>query len=277
MMAPPRRQILTTSSTASNGAIRTQVDGSIGWLVIDNEAKRNALTLAMWKAIPAAIARLCADDAVRVIVVRGAGERTFVAGADISEFEETRSSADLARAYDAINVEAFRAIKNAPKPTIARIRGHCLGGGLGIALACDLRIASDNSVFGIPAARLGIAYPLDAMSDIVEAVGPMTAKRMLYTAERIDASTALKVGIIGEQATDETLDTRLSDLCGTIAENAPLTQQAAKLGILALVGGGQTDALTEAKKAANACFDSADFIEGRDAFLQKRQPVFSGK
>ncbi|MBS8262698.1 enoyl-CoA hydratase [Roseibium polysiphoniae] len=268
--------IVNTPLASDQGTISTRVDGSIGWLVVDNTAKRNALSLAMWKQVSAAVDRLVADPNVRVIVVRGAGETSFVSGADISEFEQTRSTAAAAKAYDVINVAAFRALKHAAKPTIAMIRGHCLGGGLGLALACDLRIAAAGSVFGIPAARLGIAYPLDAMSDIVEAVGPATAKRLLFTAERIGAEEALRIQLIGEAVAEADLDARIAALCTQLANNAPLTQAAAKLAINAIAAGCQDDAMALAAKAAETCFESRDFAEGRDAFLEKRQPNFSG-
>ncbi len=267
---------MNTNSPVQPGTIRTIVDGPVGWLVIDNEAKRNALSLAMWKDMPKAVAQLSDDPAVRVIAVRGAGDKYFVAGADISEFEKTRSSASSAKAYDAINVAAFKVLKQAPKPTIAMVRGYCLGGGLGIALACDIRIAADDSIFGIPAAKLGIAYPLGAISDIVEAVGTATAKRLLFTAERIGVEEALRLGLIGEVTEASGLETRTHALCATLAGNAPLTQKAAKLAINAIAAGSPISELTKAANAAEACFDSHDFAEGRNAFLEKRQPAFSG-
>ncbi|WP_417689993.1 enoyl-CoA hydratase [Roseibium sp.] len=267
---------MSNFQSAPAGAIRTHVDGSVGWLVIDNEPKRNALTLDMWKDLPRAVQQLDTDDAVRVIVVRGAGSMSFVAGADISEFEETRSTAELAKAYDKINVAAFKALKHASKPTIAMIRGHCLGGGLGIALACDLRIAAIGSVFGIPAARLGIAYPLDAVGDILEAVGPMIAKQLLFTAERFEADAAARCGIVGEVTTDAQLDGRIRGLCATISNNAPLTLKAGKSAINAIAGGSAPQDMVKAATAAEACFDSKDFEEGRNAFLEKRNPHFTG-
>ncbi|WP_417671789.1 enoyl-CoA hydratase [Roseibium sp.] len=269
---------MSKTPSASAGAIHTSIDGSTGWLVIDNEAKRNALTLAMWKDLPGAVQNLADDSQVRVIVVRGAGSTSFVAGADISEFKETRSTAERAQAYDAINVAAFKALKTATKPTLAMIDGHCLGGGLGIALACDLRIATKGSVFGIPAARLGIAYPLEAMSDIIQSVGPMNAKRLLFTAERIGTGEALRLGIIGEEVNEKTeLEERVSSLCASLAANAPLTQRAAKRAINAIASGSRPDDMCGAVDAANACFGSKDFEEGRNAFLEKRAPTFCGK
>ena len=264
-------------SEKSSGRLRTEVTGAVGTLMIDNEMKRNAMNLAMWQDMSAAIDRLVSDPNVRVIVLRGAGSRTFCAGADISEFEKTRSNAEKARNYDAINVDAFKAIKHAAKPTIAMIRGHCLGGGLGIALACDLRLAAEGSVFGIPAARLGIAYPLEAVSDILEAIGTATAKRLLFTAERLDTGHAVRSGLVDQAVPENQLEPETDQLCQTIAANAPLTLQAAKLAINAFAGGASPEELARAEAAAQLCFDSDDFLEGRNAFLEKRSPHFSGK
>lgn len=264
-------------SEKASGQLRTEVNGAVGSLIIDNETKRNAMNLAMWQDIPRAIDRLVRNPDVRVIVLHGAGSRTFCAGADISEFEETRSNVEKARSYDAINVAAFKAIKHAAKPTIAMIRGHCLGGGLGIALACDLRLAAKDSVFGIPAARLGIAYPLEAVSDILEAIGPATAKRLLFTAERLDTAHAVRSGLVNQAVPEDQLEPATDQLCQTIAANAPLTLQAAKLAINAFAGGASPEDLARAEAAAQLCFDSDDFLEGRNAFMEKRSPRFSGK
>jgi len=261
----------------SSGTLRTEVTGSTGWLVIDNAPRRNAMSLAMWRDLPAAVDGLVRNEQVRVIVVRGAGETSFCAGADISEFAQTRSDGASARSYDAVNVAAFKALKHAEKPVVAMIRGHCLGGGLGIALACDLRVAAEGAQFGIPAARLGIAYPLEAIADIIEQIGPSAAKRLIFTAERIDTGTAFRIGLVDEAVAGDALEARIVDLARTLADNAPLTLRAAKRAINAYAAGGDRDALTRAGEAALDCFESADVNEGRDAFLEKRLPRFSGR
>lgn len=267
----------TTPTTSSqSGSIKTEVEGSIGWLIIDNQPKKNALTLAMWQAVADAVNQLSVNPAIRLIVLRGAGPDSFVAGADISEFEETRSTAEKAKAYDLVNVKACEALKASDKPTLAMIRGHCLGGGLALALACDMRLAANGSQFGIPAARLGLAYPLGLVTDALRAVPPSIAKRLIFTAERLDSDNALRLGLVDELVAEADLETRTRELAHTISQNAPLTLRAAKIAINAL-SSGDPKALSNAQSAANTCFDSADFIEGRTAFLEKRKPVFEGK
>lgn len=260
----------------SDTRIKALVDGAVGRLVIDHPEKRNALSLAMWKAIPGAVAALDADPRVRVIVVAGAGETAFVSGADISEFAEVRKDAESARAYEASNGGAFRAIREAAKPTIAMIRGFCLGGGMGIAVACDLRIGAEDATFGIPAGRLGVGYPADCMRDVVNAVGPVRAKELFFTARRLDGREAAAIGFLVKAVPAADLAAETAALAAMIARNAPLTLKAAKAAIMACVGEpGEAD-WARVQGLTDACFDSADFAEGRTAFLEKREPVFRG-
>lgn len=269
---------MTTSHSATAGSIRTEIDGAIGRLIIDNPSRRNALTLAMWQEIPDAIARLDTAAQVRAIVVTGAGIQSFSAGADISEFERSLSTPALAKESEAINIAAFRAVKHTAKPTIAMIRGHCFGGGIGIALACDLRIAEAGSRFAIPPAKLGLAYPPEALDDLVIALGPMATKHLLFTAAAIEVGEALRIGLIMDIAEKEVLEDKVEALCASIAANAPLSQQAAKLAINALAGSSMSSGgFAAARAAADACFESRDLAEGRDAFLEKRKPVFTGQ
>lgn len=256
--------------------ITTRIEDRIGWLEVDNIARRNALTLTMWQAIPQAVAELSSDPRVRVIVLRGAGQETFVAGADISEFATLRKDAASARAYEASNVAAFDALRNAPLPTLAMIRGFCLGGGLGLAAACDLRVAEDGASFGIPAARLGVGYPPTAIADVVRLLGPSRAKLLFFTARRIGTAEAERVGFVDLVAAPETLETETQRLAGEIASGAPLTLRAAKAGIDALTAQLSAEELAACQARADACFDSRDFAEGRTAFMEKRAPEFTG-
>ena len=253
-----------------------EIEPPIGWLIVDNIKRRNAVSLAMWQAIPDLVRRLDDDDRVRVIILRGAGESVFVSGADISEFETVRRDADNARAYEDANADAFLALREARKPTLSMIRGFCFGGGVGLACATDMRIAADNAVFSIPAARLGVGYPSDAVRDVVKLIGPARAKDLFYTARRIAHDEALSIGFVDRVFAAEELESATTKLAMEIAANAPLTQHAAKAAIDAVTAEpGSVDA-TQLRVLTDACFDSADFAEGRQAFLEKRKPSFTG-
>jgi enoyl-CoA hydratase/carnithine racemase len=268
---------MMTPLPASAEKIGMLVEPPLGWLLIDNPAKRNALDLAMWAAVPDRIAALEADPRVRVVILRGAGGLPFASGADISEFETVRATAEGGRAYEAANEAAFRALAGCAKPVVAMIRGFCLGGGLGLAVSCDLRIAAEGSQFGIPAARLGVGYPPAAMAYVVAAIGTQAAKDLFFTARRIDAREAATLGLVGRVLPDAELEAHVRDLAASIAANAPLTLTAAKRAIDAgagLPGALDPEALT---RLAEACFDSDDYREGRTAFLEKRAPVFRGR
>ena len=256
--------------------IRAEVEGPIGRLIVANPARRNAVSLDMWKAIPPAIAALQAHPDVRVIVVRGDGDLAFVSGADISEFATVRKDAASARAYEASNADAFSAVRHVAVPTIAMIRGFCLGGGMGLAVACDLRVASEDAVFGIPAARLGVGYPPDCMADVVAAVGPQRAKEMFFTARRMVAQEALDIGLLAAVHSVEALENEVIDLALAIAHNAPLTIRAAKAAIDAVTAGTVARDRDHLVALTDACFASADFAEGRTAFLEKREAKFHG-
>ncbi len=261
---------------ATDPRLRVSVEAPIGWLIVDHPERRNAVSLSMWKALPALVAALEADPAVRVIVLAGGGEQAFVSGADIAEFAEVRRDAASARAYEDVNEAAFSALRTAAKPTVAMIRGACFGGGVGLAAACDLRIAADDAVFSIPAAKLGIAYPPPAIADVVALVGASRAKDLFFTARRLDHAEALSIGLVDKVMPAADLRSETLALATTIAANAPLTIAAAKAAIAAAVSADPA-AAARARAAAEACFSSADFAEGRDAFLTKRTPRFSGR
>jgi len=253
------------------------LDGPVATLAIDNPQKRNAIDLEMWKALPSIMHDLTTDERVRVVVIRGAGGAAFASGADISEFHTVRADAAGGRLYEAANEAAFWAVAHCPKPVIAMIRGFCLGGGFGLALACDMRVAEERAVFGIPAARLGVGYPPGAMALIVSVLGPAVAKDLLFTARRIDASEAQRMGVVQQVVADQELDSAVLSLAETIAANAPLTIRAAKAAIDAAAGLPRSPGAPSPVALADACFDSGDYREGRRAFLEKRHPVFSGR
>lgn len=262
---------------SSDPRIRVEVEGAIGRIVVANPERRNAVSLGMWLAIPGAVAALEAHGDVRVIVVRGDGDLAFVSGADISEFATVRKDAETARAYEVSNAEAFSALKHSSKPTIAMIRGFCLGGGMGLAVACDLRVAAEDAIFGIPAARLGVGYPPDCIGDVVAAVGPQRAKELYFTARRMTAGEALDIGLLAAVHPVESFENEVFDLAQAIARNAPLTIRAAKAAIDVVVAGTMATEHDRLVALTDACFASADFAEGRTAFLAKREAKFSGK
>lgn len=256
--------------------IFVQIVPPLAIIRIQNPKHHNAMTLDMWQTLPAVLAEADADPRVNVIIMRGAGDSAFVSGADISEFSEIRARGAPARAYDKVNSIAFSSIRTCEKPTIAMIHGFCMGGGFGIAAACDLRYAADDAKFSIPAAKLGIGYPVDAMADIVAVVGPIVAKELFYTARVVQAEEAVKLGILNAVSVKTDLENDVLKIANTIAKGAPLTLKAAKKAIAAVLAPNNR-AIDDAYKAAELCFDSNDYEEGVAAFREKRQAKFKGR
>lgn len=261
----------------AGGKILAAVADGIGTITINQPEKRNAMSVDMWDAMGEVLDSFAADAAVRVCVMTGAGDKAFISGADISQFARMRSNAEAQRAYDErVKVGAGKLIAF-PKPLIARIRGFCLGGGLAVAMRADIRIASDDSQFGIPAAKLGIAYGLEATSRLVALVGPAHAREILMTGERMPAAEALRIGLVNRLHPVAELDAAVAKLAATIASNAPLSVRAAKVMVdQATRDPDQRDSAAIDSVIA-ACFDSADYAEGRAAFMEKRKPVFTGR
>lgn len=255
-----------------NEALTVSLANGVATLTFNRPAKKNAITYAMWLEIAEALARLVAEPATRAIVLTGAGA-DFCAGADIAEFDTLRGDGQSARIYEAANSTAFAAVRNAPVPVIAAIRGICFGGGFGLAAAADLRIASTDARFAVPAARLGLAYPVDAMMDVVTSAGAQMARYLTFSAGTIDAKIALAAGFLLEIVDDP--DARAHAIAATIAANSPLSVRASKAAIRAALTGTSSD-IAAATAAGDATFNSTDYAEGRAAFKDKRQPVFSG-
>ncbi|HEY0181197.1 MAG TPA: enoyl-CoA hydratase [Rhodopila sp.] len=252
-----------------------EIDGPIGWMTFNKPARRNAVSLDMWEAIPMILDRFEQDPAVRVIVLRGAGDQAFVSGADISQFEKARSSQESNAHYEMVSGVASRRLFACPKPTIAMIRGFCIGGGLAIAIGCDIRIANEGARFGIPAARLGLGYGASGVKKLMELVGPTFTKEIFFTARHFSAGEAREMGLVNRVVPDDALMEYTQRYCSTISENAPMTMHALKRTVSELVRGEQAD-LEACDRLVQACFDSQDFIEGRRAFMEKRRPVFRG-
>lgn len=263
-------------------------EGALAWVVFDHPARRNAMSAGMWKALVLALHELEADDAVRVIVMRGAGEQAFVSGADISQFAPAQAVADSGAAQDApaaANDEridpsegnVFERVQAVSKPVLAAIHGYCIGGGLALALCADMRYAADDAVFAIPAARLGVGYGLGAVEQLVGTVGASSAREILMSARRYDAQEALRMGLVDRVLPKAGLEAFVREMAGQIAQNAPLTVRAVKLSVQQIQRAPAERDLEAVDAAIRACFDSGDFAEGVQAFMQKRRPDFRGR
>jgi enoyl-CoA hydratase len=261
----------------ADGKILQNVADGVGVITFNNPEKRNAMSLEMWEGLGNALIELRDDPDVRVVIMVGAGDKAFVSGADISQFEKTRHNAEASEEYSRRSAAQRALLADYPKPTIACIRGFCLGGGMQVAMLADIRLASDNSQFGIPAARLGIAYGYDGLRHLVSLVGPSWARLIMYTGMRIDATEALRIGLVDRVLPDAELWGATMEIATTISGNAPLAIKAAKLTIAqVLKDPGQRD-MDAIKQIGIACMDSEDFREGRRAFMEKRKPKFSGR
>lgn len=268
---------MTSPSISRTERMVATRDGAIGWIVFNNPARRNAVSIEMWEALAEIVDDYARDDAIRVIVARGAGGKAFVSGADISEFEQKRSTPESTEAYRRISERGESALRLVGKPTIAMIEGFCVGGGVSLALSCDLRIAARSARFSVPAARLGLGYELPGVRKLVQTVGPAFAKEIFYTARLFSADEALQMGLVNRMVPDEELQTHVVDYANMIAANAPLTVASVKT----LVGEALKD-IDERDEAlcdrvVDQCFNSEDYIEGRRAFMEKREPAFRGR
>jgi enoyl-CoA hydratase/carnithine racemase len=267
----------TTGIDSGTERVNARREGPIGWLVLNNPARHNALSLVMYGAIERVIGAFAADPQVRVIVVTGAGEQAFVSGADISEFAEKRATPAQIVDYDALSERASVALEAVAKPTIAMIRGYCIGGGLDLALRTDLRIASQDSRFGVPAVRLGLGYGFSDVKRLVDIVGSAFAKEILYTGRQFNADEAHAMGLVHRVLPVAALADAVAKLAETLARNAPLTIRAVKRSIAEAVKDPEARDVAAATALVEACFDSADYVEGRRAFMEKRPPDFRGR
>jgi enoyl-CoA hydratase len=257
--------------------VQTWLDGPALHIRFNNPAKHNALSVDMWEAVPPLLGLARDDERVRLVVFSGAGDKSFVSGADISQFEDKRAAREAVTHYEAMAEATLTGIHDFPKPTLARIRGYCIGGGVNVAISCDIRIASTDSVFSIPAARLGLGYRYSAMKNLVDLIGPGAAKDLFFTARRIDAVEAKAMGLVTRVCGAEALDSLLAEYTSAIGENAPLTIMAGKAITREILKPSPELDKALCTSLIRGCFESADYAEGRTAFMQKRKPVFTGR
>ncbi|WP_298257740.1 enoyl-CoA hydratase [Bradyrhizobium sp.] len=261
----------------AEGKILKSVTDGVGIVTFNNPEKRNAMSIEMWEGLGHALIELREDDSVRVVILTGAGDKAFMSGADISQFEKNRHNAQAAEEYNRKSDAQRALLAEFPKPTIACIRGFCLGGGMQVAMLTDIRFASNNSQFGIPAAKLGIAYGFDGLRHLVSLVGPSWARLILYTGTRIDSAEALRIGLVDRVIADGQLWEETLEVARTISGNAPLAIKAAKITIAQVLKDQDERDMGAIKAISMACMDSEDFREGRQAFMEKRKPKFRGR
>lgn len=251
--------------------------GAVGVMTFNNPQRFNAVSMEMWEGVVEILADFGRDDAIRVVVVTGAGNKAFVSGADISKFEDERASQDAVERYAVAVDAAYNGLHQFPKPTIAKINGYCIGGGVGIAVCCDMRICSDNSRFAIPAAKLGLGYGYDHIRKLSDLVGPSCAKEIFFTARQFNAAEAQGMGLVNRVVSNTMLDAFVENYAETIAGNAPLTVAQVKHTVGEIMKDPADRDLGKCADMVRICFDSADYEEGRKAFMEKRVPNFQAR
>jgi enoyl-CoA hydratase len=264
------------NTIAQTDKMLSRKDGHVGYVIFNNPERRNAVSLEMWEATARILDEFDRDEDVRVVVLTGAGDKAFVSGADISRFEDERANEEAIVRYNQTVERANTAVYDFPKPTIAMIRGYCVGGGVGLALSCDLRICSDDSRFAVPAAKLGLGYPFHGLKKLVDVVGISFAKEIFYTARQFDAEEARVMGLVNRVVPAAELDAYVKNYAQMISENAPLTIATTKFTIGEVVKDEGKRDLAKSAAMVKQCFESKDYTEGRRAFMEKRKPVFTG-
>jgi enoyl-CoA hydratase/carnithine racemase len=252
-------------------------DGPVGHIVFNNPSKHNAVSLDMWERVHALLSQYAADPAIRVVVVSGAGGKAFVSGADISKFESERANMEAQKRYEAISGRSYDFLYDFPKPTLAKITGYCIGGGMNLAGCCDLRFCNENARFGVPAARLGLGYGFERVRRLSESIGLSKTLEVIYTGRQFSAQEAFAMGFVQRIVADDELDAAIAETTALIAQNAPLTIALAKAAAREIGKPEGRRDFARLEAMVKACFDSQDYVEGRRAFMEKRKPNFRGK
>ena len=252
-------------------------EGRVGTMVFNNPERHNAVSLEMWKAASAILDDFARDDAVRVVILAGAGGKSFVSGADISKFQDERATREAVELYNATTDKVYSGVASYPKPTIAMIQGYCIGGGLNLAVCCDLRFCTEGSRFALPAAKLGLGYPYAGLKRYIDVIGPAHTKDIFFSGRQFGAAEALAMGLVNRVLPDAELATFVKEYADGVAANAPLTVDAIKQISLEVMKPESERDLKRAAELVARCFASQDYVEGRTAFLEKRKPVFTGK
>ena len=251
-------------------------EGRVGYIVFNNPARHNAVSLEMWEAMADILSDYAGDETIRVVVLTGAGGKAFVSGADISRFDDERASEAAVARYNATTEGIYASLHEFAKPTIAMIRGYCIGGGLGLAVACDLRICSEDSHFALPAAKLGLGYDYPGLRRFVETIGPAFTKEVFYTARQFDAAEARDMGLVNRVVKSDELESYVKNYADTIADNAPLTVNSIKFIVSEVLKDESQRNVARCSELVRQCFASGDYAEGRRAFMEKRKPIFTG-
>ncbi len=253
-----------------------RTEGGVGYLVFNNPERHNAVSFEMWQAAGEILDDFAKNPTIRVVVLTGAGGKAFVSGADISKFEDERASEEAVRRYNATTDQVYTRVHAFPKPTIAMIRGYCIGGGLNLAICCDMRFCSENARFALPAAKLGLGYGYSGLKRFVDTVGPAFTKEIFFSARQYDAAEARAMGLVNRVVPDADLEAQVREFADTIAANAPLTVNSVKFIVGEVLKDASERDLAKCAALVQACFASRDYVEGRRAFMEKRKPVFAG-
>jgi enoyl-CoA hydratase/carnithine racemase len=268
----PRKEV----KMSETDKMLSRKEGRVGIVTFNNPERHNAVSLEMWAATKHILDGFAADSDIRVVVLTGAGGKAFVSGADISKFASERATLDAIRAYNVKTDAAYASIAEFPKPTIAMIRGYCIGGGLGLATCCDLRICADDARFAVPAAKLGLGYGYSGLKRLVDIVGPAFAKEIFYTARQFDAREAAAMGLVNRVVPAAELEAHVKSIIDMICANAPLTIKAVKYTVGEILKEESKRNLARSAEMVEECFKSRDYTEGRTAFMEKRKPMFTG-